>query len=183
MPTDRLLLSVESNDTSNALHGVRKGRRTRNHAVDDRLAVFGFTGLKVRRVHAGLDEIAFRIDAKQAQPLAGNLPADDKRCVEADLVFLHIFTVAPLNVSHCIRYQHRSIEHGLRAPQIIIHASRATLVQHTDHSLCSGKLSGTQQYDDAVAATLEYRHLAELRKVIDAGIRARVRRKNQSLVE
>ena len=54
-------------------------------------------------------------------------------------------------------------------------AGGAALVQHADHGLRSGEVAGAQQDDDAVAATLEHRHLAELGEVVHAGIRARVR--------
>jgi hypothetical protein len=68
-----------------ALRGVRELGRARDHAVDDRLAVLGLAGLEIRRVDAGLDEIAFGIDAEQAHRLAADLAADDERGVEADL--------------------------------------------------------------------------------------------------
>ena len=111
MPTDRLLRIVESNDTSTHLVASAKRRRARDHAVDDRLAVLGFAGLEERRVDPGLDEVAFGIDAEQPHRLAGDLPADDERRVEADLVVLEVLAVAPLDVAHRVRHQHRDLEH------------------------------------------------------------------------
>jgi len=45
------------------------------------------------------------------------------------------------------------------------------------------QVSRTQQNHDAVVATLEYRHLAELGEVIHTGIRPGVRGENHALVE
>ena len=70
MPTDRLLRIVESNDTRTHFVASAKRREPGNHAVDDRLAVLGFAGLKVGRVDSGLDEIALGIDPEQPQRLA-----------------------------------------------------------------------------------------------------------------
>jgi hypothetical protein len=49
--------------------------------------------------------------------------------------------------------------------------------------LSSREISGTQQNDHAIAATLEHRHLAELGDVVHAGVRTGVRGKNHSLVK
>ena len=118
MPTDRLLRIVESNDTSTHFVASASGRGTRDHAVDDRLAVLGFAGLEVGRVDARLDEIALGIDPEQPQRLAADLAADDERGVEADLVLLQVLAVAPLDVAHRVRDQHRDVEHRPRAPEI-----------------------------------------------------------------
>ena len=112
MPTDRLLRMVESKDTSTHLVASAQRRARRDHAVDDRLAVLGLAGLEVRRVDARLDEIAFGIDAEQPQRLAADLPADDERRVEADLVLLQVLAVAPLDIAHRVGDQHRDVEHA-----------------------------------------------------------------------
>ena len=56
------------------------------YAVEDRLSVLGFTGLKERRVDPGFDEIALGIDPEQPYRLAVDLPTDDERGIEADVV-------------------------------------------------------------------------------------------------
>ena len=184
MPTDRLLRIVESNDTSTHFVGVRKRREPRDHAIDDRLAVLGFAGLEVGRVDSGLDEIALGIDPEQPQRLAADLPADDERGVEADLVLLQVRAVAPLDVAHRVGDQHRDVEHRPRAPEVGGRvAGVAALVQHADHRLRSGEVAGAQQDDDAVAAALEHGHLAEPGDVVHAGVGARVRREDHPRVE
>src|SRR6201997_3070291 len=73
----------------------------------------------------------------------------------------------------------------VRAPKTLVAASPSAqrLRQYADDGLSSGQVSRTQQNDNAVAATLEYRHLAELGEVIHPGIRTRVRGENHALVE
>src|SRR6478672_13030687 len=44
------------------LRGIGKGRTLRKYAVEDRLSVLSFTGLKEERVDPRFDEIALRID-------------------------------------------------------------------------------------------------------------------------
>ena len=83
-------------------------------SVDDGLAVLGLTCLKVGCVDARFDEIAFGIDAQERQGLAADLPADNERGVESDL--LQVIAVASLDIAHHVRDQHR--EHGACTPEI-----------------------------------------------------------------
>src|SRR5258706_9588195 len=167
-----------------ALRGVCERRGSRNYAVDDRLAVLGLAGLKVRRVEAGFDEIALGVDPEQPWRLTADLPADDERGIEAHLAFLQVLTVAPLDITHRIRDQHRDIEHRPCTPQVLGRiADSAALVQYADNSLRSGEISGAQQHDNTIAAPLEHRHLAELGDVVETGIGAGVRGENHPLVE
>ena len=184
MPTDRLLRIVESNDTSTHLVASASGVAARDHAVDDRLAVLGLAGLEVWRVDASFDEIALGIDPEQPRRFAADLPADDERGVEADLVVLQVLAVAPLDVAHRVRDQHRHVEHRPRGPQVGNRiAGRAALVEHPDHRLRAGEVAGTQQDDDAVTVALEHRHLAEFGDVVHAGVGAGVRREDDPVVE
>ena len=166
------------------LRGVRKGRISRKYAVENRLSVLGLTGLKEERVDPCFDEIALGIGPEQPYRLAGDLPTDDERGIEADLVPFQVPGVAFLDIAHRIRDQPHDVEHRPGTPEIGGRvAVGATLRQHADDGLSAGQVSRTQQNDDAVAATLEHRHLAELGEVVHAGIRAGVRGENHSLVE
>jgi hypothetical protein len=110
--------------------------------------------------------------------------ADNEGGIESDLAFLQVLAVAALDVAHRVRNQNRDVEHGPSAPQIGGRvAGSAALVQHPDHSLRAGEVAGAQQDDDAIAATLEYGHLAELGDIVHAGMGARVRSENHPLVE
>src|SRR6185369_6526857 len=164
-----------------ALDRVRQRRGARDHALDDGFAVLGFARLQVGRVGADLDEIALGVDAEQARAFRADLPADNERGVEADLVFLKIRAVAQLDVAHRVRDQPRDVEHGLRAPQAS--AGIAALVQYADHGLGARQVAGAEQDDDAVALALVHRHLAELGEIVDAGVGARIRGENNALVE
>src|SRR5690348_17227808 len=62
-------------------------------------------------------------------------------------------------------------------------AVQATLVEHVDHRLCPGKVSGAQQHDGPVAGPLEHRHLAELGDVVHAGIGTGIRGEDHPGVE
>jgi hypothetical protein len=104
--------------------------------------------------------------------------------LNADLVLLKVVAVASLDVAHRVRDQHRDVEHRPRAPEVDSRAGGgATLVQDADHGLRSGEVARAQQDDDAVAATLEHGHLAELRNVVHASVRAGVRREDHPVVE
>ena len=59
---------------------------TRKYAVEDGLSVLGFTGLKEERVDPCFDEIALGVDPEQPYRLAADLPTDNERGIEADLV-------------------------------------------------------------------------------------------------
>src|ERR1700677_44378 len=166
------------------LRGVCKRRITRNYAVEDRLSVLGFTGLKEGRVDPCFDEIALGIDPEQPNRLPVDLPADDERGIEADAVLFQVPTVAFLDIAHRVRDQPRDVEHSPGSEEIGGRvAVSAALRQYADDSLSSGQVSRTQQNDNAVAATLEYRHFAEFGEVVDAGIRTGVRGENHPLVE
>ena len=79
----------------NTLCGVRKVCRTHDDAVDERLAVLGFTGLNIGCVDTGLNEVAFSMDAEQASPFSLDLPAENERCVAADTARLAARSIAP----------------------------------------------------------------------------------------
>ena len=184
MPTDRLLRIVESKDTSTHFVASARGVSRRDHPVDDRLAVLRLAGLEVRRVDSRLDEVALGIDPEQPQRLAADLPAHDERRVESDLVLLQVRAIPPLDVAHGVGDEHRDVEHRPRAPEVGRRvAGVAALIQHADHGLRSGEVAGAQEDDDAVAAPLEHRHLAEPGDVVHAGVGARVRRENHPRVE
>src|ERR1700722_17809661 len=156
----------------------------RKYAVEDRLSVLGFTGLKEERVDPGLDKVALGIDPEQPYRLAADLPTDDERSIEADVVLFQVSTVAFLDIAHRVSDQPHDVEHGAGTQKIGGRvAVSTTLRQYTDDGLSSGQISRTQQNDNAVAATLEHRHLAELGEVIHAGIRTGVRCENHPLVE
>ena len=57
------------------------------------------------------------------------------------------------------------------------------LAQHADHCLGPGEAAGAEHDDHAIAGALEHRHLAELGVVVDAGVRARIAREDQPLLE
>jgi hypothetical protein len=57
------------------------------------------------------------------------------------------------------------------------------LCQYADDSLSSGQISRAQQNYDAITATFEHRHFAELGEVVDARVGAGVGGENHSLVE
>src|SRR6201987_1028847 len=166
------------------LGGVCKGRVLRKYAVEDRLSVLGFTGLKEGRVGPRFDEIAFGIGPEQPYGLADDLPTDDERGIEADVVLFQVAGVAFLDIARRVGNQPHDIEHRSGTQDIGGRvAVSTTLRQYADDGLSSGQVSRTQQNENAVAATLEYRHLAKLGEVIHSGIRTGVRGENHALVE
>src|SRR5579862_7801773 len=155
-----------------ALGRLSEARRGRNDAVDDRLAVLRLAGLEKRRVCAGFDEVAFRIDAEKPHRLAANLSAQYKGCVEAQVAVLEISAVAAFDIPHRVRDQHGDVEHGPHAPQIRrVIAFLAALAKNTDHRLRAGKITRAQHYDHAIAGPIEHGHLAKLGEVVDSSVR------------
>ena len=131
---------------------------------------------------AGLDEVALGVDAEQPHRLAADLSADDERRVEADLVRPRRYSPSRRSMSRIASATSIATSNIVRAFHRLATSSpaRAALVQHADHRLRSGEVAGAQQHDDAVAAALEHRHLAELGDVVHAGVRARVRREDDA---
>src|SRR6185312_9869194 len=155
------------------LCGVCKGRMLRNYAVENRLSVLGLTGLQEGCIDPGFDEIALGIDPEQPYRLAADLPTDDERRVEADVVLFQVSSIAMLDVAHRVGDQPHDVEHRPGTHEIGGRvAVSTTLRQYADDGLSSGQVSRTQQNHAAVVATLEYRHLAEL------GVASRIRCKS-----
>src|SRR6476646_5469271 len=166
------------------LRGVCQGSVLRKYAVEDRLSVLGFTGLEEGRVGPCFDKVALSIGPEQPYRLTDDLPTDDERGIEADVVLFQIPGVAFLDIAHRVRDQPHDVEHRPGTHQIGGRvAVSTTLSQYADDGLSAGQVSRTQQNDNAVAATLEHRHLAELGEAIHPGMRTRVRGENHALVE
>src|SRR6476660_3363589 len=68
------------------LRCVCEGSVLRKYAVEDRLSVLGFTGLEEGRVGPCFDEVALGIGPEQSYRLTVDLPTDDERGIEADVV-------------------------------------------------------------------------------------------------
>ena len=79
--------------------------------------------------------------------------------------------VTALDVAHRIRNQVRDVEHGSCIPQTRhLVVGIASLLQQADHRLRARQAPGAQQNDHAIARSLENRHLAKLREVVDSGV-------------
>src|SRR6202034_4182868 len=103
---------------------------------------------------------------------------------EADVVLFQITGVAFLDIARRVGDQPYDVEHRPGTEEIGLRVTvSTTLRQNADDRLRPGQISRAQQNDDAVTATLEYGHLAELGEVIHPGMRARVRGENHALVE
>src|ERR1700676_2479963 len=166
------------------LCGLCKGRMLRKYAVEDRLSVLGFTGLKEGRVGPCFDKVALGVGPEQPYRLTADLPTDNERGIEADVVLFQVPGVAVLDIAHRVGDQPHDVEHRPGAHEIGGRvAVGATLRQYGDDGLSSGQVSRTQQNDNAVAATLEHRHLAKLGEVVHPGMRPGVRGENHALVE
>src|SRR4029077_13349521 len=108
----------------------------------------------------------------------------DERGVEGDVVRFEILAVAALDRARRVGHAGHRVEHGARRPQValaVVHF--AALPEDADHGLRAGEVSRAQEHDHAIALALEYRHLAELRHVVEPRVGARVGRENHALVE
>ena len=184
MPTDKLLRMVESNETRMHLvasASVVVGVMTRSMIGFPYLASpVCRNGVSV----SGFDEVALGVDAKQPRRLAFELSTDDERGVERNGTAFQEGRVATLDVAHGIRNEDCHVEHGARSPQVGRSIrDLAALLQHADHGLRPGQVAGAQQDEHAIAGPLEHGHFAELGEVIHAGVRARVRREDDPILE
>src|SRR6267378_8660259 len=100
------------------LCGVRQGRMLRKYAVEDRLSVFGFAGLEEGRVGPGFDKVALGIGPEQPYRLTADLPTDDERGIEADVVLFQVPSVAVLDIARRVGDQPHDVEHRPGAQEI-----------------------------------------------------------------
>jgi hypothetical protein len=91
--------------------------------------------------------------------------------------------IAVLDIAHRVGDQPHDVEHRPGTHEIGGRVAVSTTQrQDADDGLSSGQVSRTQQNDNAVAATLEHRHLAELGEGVHPGMRPGVRGENHALV-
>ena len=167
-----------------AFHCVAKVRRRGNDAIDDGLSVLRFTRLKEMGIGTCLDEVTLCKRPEQPQRFALDLTADDERSVERTGTTRQMLAVAALDIPHCIRNDDSDVEHRASVPNAddTVFPSFPTLLQHTDHGLRPGQVPRAQQDNHPIARALEHGHLAERRKVIDPGMRARIRREHDAVI-
>src|SRR5690606_35505033 len=96
-----------------------QGRDGRDHPVDHRLSVFGFTDLEVAHaIDAGFHEVARGIDVEQAHGLAPDLPADDQAAVEIDVVTLERIGIARMHLAHRAAHDASDVEQAFGGPDV-----------------------------------------------------------------
>ena len=168
-----------------AFHCVAKVGRRGNDAIDDGLSVLCFTRLKERRIGTCLDEVALCKRPEQPQRFAFDLAADDERSVERTGTARQMLAVAALDSPHRVRNDDGDVEHRASVPNAddVVFLRFPALLEHTDDGLRPGQVSRAQQHNHPITRALEHGHLAERRKVIDPGIRARVRRQHDAVIQ
>jgi hypothetical protein len=169
MPTERLLRIVESNDTSTHLTASDK-------LVDEVITR--------RRIDLGLDEVGLCVGSEEAGRFARDLSSEDEGSIEDEVAAFQVSCVALFDLPRGVRNESGDVEHRSRGPQIRpAVVGLAPLLQRADDRLSPGETAGAEQNDDAIPRALEDRHLAELRKVVDARVRARVRSEDDARVQ
>src|SRR6478735_8111341 len=126
------------------LRGVCQGSVLRKYAVEDRLSVLGFTGLEEGRVGPCFDEVALGIGPEQPYRLTVDLPTDDERGIEADVVLFQVPGVAFLDIARRVGDQPHDVEHRPGTHQIGGRvAVGAALSQYADDGPGSGQVCRT----------------------------------------
>src|SRR5205807_9321264 len=148
-------------------------------AIEDGAAVLRLTDLEIRRVLAGLQRVALRVDDEEPRELAAHLAADDEVDVELELVALQRGAVHVRHPPHLLADDARGVVERGRLSQPL------ALVEITpelrDDRLRAGEAAAAEQDEDALAGLREHVHLARDVHLIVARVAARVGRHHETL--
>ncbi len=166
------------------LHPVARIGVVLQHAVEDRLAVFGLADLEEGRVGRRLDEIAGGIDLEQPHAAPLELPAEEDRDIELDLLRLERRPVAAIDAPHRLAGETGRSEHARHRVDVVDAAfGLDPFVQHVDDRLRDAEVAGRHGGDEALAGDFVDMHLREGRDIVDARIGARIGQHHESVFE
>ncbi|MNI51402.1 hypothetical protein D3C73_1061300 [compost metagenome] len=152
-------------------------------AVQDRLAVLGFTDLQIGRFRRGSDGVAQRVDHVQARLFAGNLPAEDQRRLGVHPV-MAVFGVLVLHLA--VHQQGADVGRSLEQVGHVAQVRRAPLVcialQPRHQQLRRGQVAGGHHHVGGLAGVFEHVQFAVHADIVQRGIGAGVGGEDQALV-
>ena len=114
-----------------------------------------------------------------------DLPADDEVGRRVDVVLRHVGPVTILHLPKRVAEQSCDVEHRRRIPQVVlvVAADARLLLDDVDRVLRDRQISRREHDDDPVCVACEDTHLGKTGDVIDAGVRAGVRREDHARVK
>src|SRR6476620_253006 len=119
-----------------AFRCIEKAGPAHDDAIDDRLAVFAFADLEIRRFLRCLDEISLAIYVEQSLALAADLSADNERDIRFHLALLEVRTIAPSDLAQCVTHELRHLIHRCRRQYRAVAIATAPLqLQQVDDAL------------------------------------------------
>ena len=150
---------------------ILQARGGAEDAVEDRLAVLGFTDLQVGRLRRGGYGVAERVDHVQPGPLAGDLAAEDQRGLGVDPV-MAVFAVAAVHLA--VHQQLPHIRGGFEQVGHVAQVGHAPLcgvaAQARHQQLGGGQVASRHQHVGCLAGIFEHVQLAMHAYIVQRGI-------------
>ena len=166
-----------------ALGGLVQGGIEGDDTVQHRLAVLGFTHLKIRRLRRGFDKVTGRIDREKPHALTRNLPAKDQRHIELHPGLLKRCGISLVDPADGRTQHPGGVKHAARVPDgdrlAALGVGQLLDLQNLSDRLAHAQVTGRQQHHEALARLLINDHLAKSADLVKPGIGARVGQKNQ----
>ena len=115
--------------------------------------------------------------------LEADLAAEDQRRIELDVVFLHRFRIARVNLAQHAADVTCGLVHVLYVVQMLAFVLLDAFAQHVHQRLRDGEIAGAHEHHHALAGFLEHRNLAEGADLVDAGIGTGVRQEHHARIQ
>jgi hypothetical protein len=120
---------------------------------------------------------------KQSRCFASNLTTEYEGRIEVDAVFLQRGGITMMYGAQGLTNQRRCLERAFNTEETASVRLGNTLVQFVHDRLRDSKVAGGHQNEYAIARTLERVHLTKSVDVINTGVGARVRKKDEAGIE